>query len=96
VAARKKKTQSTEPPEAGYAPDFGSLERSLETISRSLAVIALQFSPVRRGTDTEKIHLLNALALDRHQIAGILGTTPPTVSTLLSRGLPKKPRRRSR
>ena len=72
-------------PESPAAIDLSGVTPPLLVASRSLAAIALALSAARKGTDTQKIRFLQSLGLDRHEIAGILVTTPQVVSTLLSR-----------
>lgn len=69
---------------------------NLVSISRSLAAIALRLSRSSLKTDKERIHYLEGLGLDRNDIAGILGTTPGTVSVRLSEKRSSRTRSRSR
>lgn len=69
------------------------LAERLGTISKSLGVLALRLSPTRPKNSRERAHCLRGLGFDRNEIAGILGTTPETVSARLSE---KKRRRRRR
>lgn len=57
---------------------------SLKAISRSLGAIALRLSRSQLKTDKVRIKYLQALGFDRNDIAGILDTTPATVSVRLS------------
>ncbi len=57
---------------------------SLKAIGRCLAAIALRVSRSQLKTDKARIHYLQGLGFDRNDIAGILGTTPATVSVRLS------------
>lgn len=71
--------------------------KSLRTIGRSLAAIALRLSRSGLKTDKARIHYLQRLGFDRNDIAGILGTSPATVSVRLSeRRSRKEGRRRKR
>lgn len=58
--------------------------KSLRTIGRSLGAVALRLSHSRLKTDKARIHYLQGLGFDRNDIAGILSTTPGTVSVRLS------------
>lgn len=74
----------------------GQVASNLASISRSLAAIALRLSRSTLKTDKERIHYLKGLGLDRNDIAGILGTTPGTVSVRLSEKRSSRTRSRSR
>lgn len=63
---------------------------SLKAIGRSLGAIALRLSRSQLKTDKARIHYLQGLGFDRNDIAGILGTTPGTVSVRLSERRPGK------
>jgi len=63
--------------------DLGVLVDKLAIVAKSLGVIALRFSPVRRKTDTDKIYFLEDLGFDKNEIASILGTTSATVNARL-------------
>ena len=70
---------------------------SIKPISRSLGVIALRLSRSQLKTDTARIKYLQGLGFDRNDIAGILDTTPATVSVRLSeRRSGKKNQRKKR
>lgn len=70
--------------------------KSLKTIGRSLAAIALRLSHSGLKTDKARIHYLQGLGFDRNDIAGILGTSPATVSVRLSERRSRKESRRRR
>jgi CRP-like cAMP-binding protein len=70
--------------------------RSLQTIGRSLAAIAMRFSRSHLKTDKARIHYLQGLGFDRNEIAAILGTSPATVSVRLSERRSGKQTRRKR
>lgn len=93
MAAKRRQRNNETLEEAGV--DFGPFLQRLTSISRSLGVLAVRLSRTGLNADAQRIHFLNALGFDRHEIAGILGTTPQSVSTILSRGQPRR-RRRSR
>lgn len=69
---------------------------SLRLIGRSLAAIAVRFARPPLTTNKARIHYLQGLGFDRNDIAGILGTTPGTVSVELSVGRSVGRRRRKR
>ena len=74
------------------APDLTDLVKGLNIIGRSLGALALRFAPSRPKSITDQSHFLRALGFDRNEIAGIIGTTPGTVSVRLAEG--RTPRRR--
>lgn len=80
--ARRKGTKGQSSQVTVVVPD--KVSRSLQAISRSLAAIALRVSRSQLKTDKARIHYLQGLGFDRNDIAGILGTTPATVSVRLS------------
>lgn len=70
---------------------------TLKAIGRSLAAMALRLARSQLKTNKARIHYLQGLGFDRNDIAGILGTTPGTVSVELSvRRSGKQRRRRKR
>jgi len=64
--------------------DISELAAAAWAAACSLAAIAMRVGPLRTKTDDEKIVSLYAMGFHRNQIAGILGTTPGTVSVRLS------------
>ena len=75
----KKDSQETQNP----AQPLGGSEYAA-AIARSLAVIAMRMAPTRLKDQGPQILFLNAIGLDRNEIAGLLNTTPGTVSVTLS------------
>jgi hypothetical protein len=69
---------------------------SVKAISRSLGVIAMRVSRSQLKTDAARIKYLQGLGFDRNGIAGILGTTPATVSVRLSESRSGKKNQRKR
>ena len=69
---------------------------TLKAIGRSLAAIALRLVRSQLTTNKARIHYLQGLGFDRNDIAGILGTTPGTVSVELSLRRSGKQRRRKK
>ncbi len=95
VARRRRARSATQTAEAS-TPNIGPLLEKLTVISRSLGALALRLAPTRLSTDKKRIHFLQAIGFDRHEIAGILGTTPGTVSVRLSEKPSPKRRRKGR
>jgi hypothetical protein len=89
---RRRRRQTAEQPQAEPVVDLSVLTPVLTVAARSLAAIALRVSVPRKVNDTRRIQFLQHLGLERTEIAGILGTTPQVVSTLLSRA--RRSRRR--
>ena len=91
AARRQRETEEN----SGEAPvSLAPLFDRLSTISRSLGVLALRISPKHPKNNTQRIRYLQGLGFDRNEIAGILGSTPGTVSVRLSER--KRKRRRKR
>jgi len=67
---------------------------SLKAMSRSLGAIALRLSRSQLKTDTARIKYLQGLGFGRNDIAGILDTTPATVSVRLSERRSRKKNQR--
>ncbi len=89
----REKTDESQSPE--NSADLHDLPKRLTTISRSLGLIALRVSPVRREKQVQQIHFLNSMGFDRHDIAAMLATTANTVSVALSTGSGKKKKKRN-
>ena len=64
--------------------DTQGLVKAVRAVACGLAAIAVRIGPLRTKPDNERMLSLHALGFDRNEIAGILGTTPQTVSTRLS------------
>ncbi len=73
--------------------DIGGLTAAVRAVACSLAAIAVRFGPLRMKPDNERILSLYMLGFDRYEIAGILGTTPETVSVRLSEARARRSRR---
>jgi hypothetical protein len=69
---------------------------NIKAIGRSLGAIAMRLYRSQLKTNTARIKYLQGLGFDRNDIAGILGTTPATVSVRLSEGRSAKKNRRKR
>ena len=67
-----------------HRTDIEGLAEAVRVMASSLAAIAVRIGPLRTKTDPERIHALALLGFDRNETAGILGTTPGTVSVRLS------------
>ncbi len=77
--------------------DVARLMDVLRVIARGLGAVALRLAPSKiKKTDRSRIQFLQALGLDRNEIAGILGTTPATVSVRLSESRTRTSGRRRR
>lgn len=92
--ARRKGTKDQSSQVTVVVPD--EVGRSLQAICRSLAAIVLRISRSQLKTDKARIHYLQGFGFDRNDIAGILGTTPATVSVRLSERRSRKQTARKR
>ena len=81
---KQRDTQSNEAT-SQIAESLQQLTVTTQQIANCLGFLVIRFSDYRKKPDTERIPFLNRLGFDRHAIAGILGTTPNTVSVQLSR-----------
>jgi len=75
-------------------PDLTHLVHRLTIIGRSLGALALRFAPSRPKTVGDRSRFLKSLGFSYNEIAGILGTTPKTVSVRLAEGHPRRPRKK--
>jgi len=69
---------------------------SIKVISRSLGAIVMRLWRSQLNTDAARIKYLQGLGFNRNDIAGVLGTTPATVSVRLSEGRSGKKSRREK
>jgi len=93
MVAKQRQRRNVTPGEATI--DLAPVLERLTSISRSLGVVALRLSRMGLKAEAQPIHFLRALGFDRQEIATILRTTPASVSTILSRGRPRRRKART-
>jgi CRP-like cAMP-binding protein len=91
---KKSKESDAKNEQAAKTIAVGELVSVLRTVARSLGVVAVRMAPSRPRSDSDRMSFLKGLGFDRNDIAGILGTTPETVSSRLSEKRSKKVRRK--
>ena len=63
--------------------NVGSSEKSLAVIARSLAFLCVQQGKLQNADIGERAEFLETLGLTRGDIAGLLGSTEPSIAELL-------------
>jgi hypothetical protein len=84
VSVMAKTTGKPHKPDAQREHSVTSLAPVLRQVANCMGYIVLQMSDYKDKADTERIPFLGRLGFHRNDIAGILGTTPGTVSKQLS------------